>query len=175
MFNQARIIMQMGVMKMKKWNKYCIFLSCILFFIHAQAKEFESSDNLKTLFTTPIERKHLDEMRNSGYFSKQQDTNKSQSSIRMPITVDVRGIVIREVGSPVVWVNNGNTLKSETVDEGVRVRTEYIKTEPVSIPVRINQKTLKMKPGQQWQELDSKIREQYQIKDENSEPSGVVE
>ncbi len=149
-------------------------LLSLLLVSQVQANEFESQANLKTLFTTPLERKQLDQMRDSGKFSKQQGADNPGSGVHLPLTVDVRGVVIREVGKPVVWVNEGNTLKSEQID-GVRVRTDYIKSEPVSIPVRVNQKTLKMKPGQQWQESDSKIKEKYQIKEEKSLLNGIAE
>lgn len=160
---------------MHKWNKIAVILLALSQVSHVQANGFESSANLKTLFTTPLERKQLDEMRDSGKFSKQQGNDNPASSIHLPLTIDVRGVVIREVGKPVVWVNDGNTLKSEKIDDSVRVRIEYINSEPVSIPVRVNQKTLKMKPGQQWQEFDSKIKEKYQIKEEKSLLSGIAE
>lgn len=138
------------------------------------AQEFDAASQLKSLFTTPLERHKLDAFRDSGKFNKSQQHPISQIP-RTPLKIDVRGIVIREAGQPVVWINDGNTLKSEKIDDSVRVRSEYIRKEPVIIPVRVADKTLKMKPGQHWDEQSDKIQDKYLIKEEKSKPSGMVE
>jgi len=159
---------------MKKMNNIVLFLLVSGMALSVFAEEFESARNLKALFTTPLERIKLDEMRNNGSFSK-NTSNESSNLVRLPLKIDVRGIVIREVGSPVVWVNEGNTLKSEKIENGVKVRSDYIRNEPVMIPVRVDQKTLKMKPGQQWDETSDKIQDKYQIKEDKSLLNGLVE
>ncbi|TNF39268.1 MAG: hypothetical protein EP315_00045 [Gammaproteobacteria bacterium] len=157
----------------KKTSRLILVLACIMNW-PVQAAEFDNAGSLKSLFTTPLERQKLDEMRNSGKFSKSGGSD-STGLVRLPLKIDVRGIVIREAGQPVVWVNEGNTLKSEKIEDGVRVRSDYIRKEPVVIPVRVDSKTLKMKPGQQWDERSDKIQDKYQIKEEKSLLNGITE
>lgn len=141
-------------------------LILILLFISSSINAEENSvKNLKTLFTTPKERSALDDMRNAGKFNNDKKNSGSSFSLKLePTKVELRGIMIREKGKPVVWVNNGNTLKSQIIDSEITIKTNAIKKQPVKIPVRVNQRTLIMKPGQQWDEVDNRITDKYQTR-----------
>ena len=138
-----------------------IFLSLIAV-SSVMANDYESVDKLKTLFTTSSERSKLDEMRRSGNFSKKQTDAGVSISIE-PKKVTVRGLMMRENGEPVVWVNEGSTLKSSRIDNDIKVNTQRIKS-GVKIPVNVNQRRLTMKPGQEWTESGNKIKDSYQTK-----------
>ena len=139
--------------------------SLLLFFIVTTdvcADNYASIGKLKTFFTTPSERSKLDEMRHIGKFGKKQ----ADSGISIPIEpkkVKVRGVMIRENGEPVVWVNEGSTLKSRKIDNDIRVNTQRIKP-AARIPVKVNNRHLIMKPGQEWTESSNRIEDSYQTK-----------
>ena len=146
---------------------FCLaVVSCLsLFSIKiVNAAEYEQAKRLRTLFTTPLERKKLDELRNKGQFDVNRQTEDDGTVIRPPLTVEVKGLVLRDNKKPVVWVNEGNTLKSQKIEDGVRVRSSAVNRNNLKIPVKVYQKHLTMKPGQQWTETDGKIRDIYQIK-----------
>ena len=138
-----------------------IFLNFIVF-THASAEEFASINELKTFFTTSSERSKLNEMRRSGNFGVKQPDAMATMSIE-PKKVRVRGVMIRENGEPVVWVNEGSTLKSRQIDNDISVNTRRIKP-AASIPVIINNRHLTMKPGQEWTESSNKVKDSYQTK-----------
>lgn len=139
---------------------------------HALAAESElvsdKATRLRTLFTTPLERKKLNELRNAGEFDKNASQGSGSITIREPLKVEVKGIVFRETQKPVIFVNKGNTMKSRKIEDGVSVRTSGVKKDRLKIPVKVYQKTLSMKPGQYWTETDKKIRDNYQIKQPKS-------
>ncbi|MCW8853097.1 MAG: hypothetical protein OQK76_04400 [Gammaproteobacteria bacterium] len=128
---------------------------------NASAEELASINELKTFFTTSSERSKLNEMRRSGNFGAKQPDARSSISIE-PKKVKVRGVMMRENGEPVVWVNEGSTLKSRKIDD-ISVNTRRIKP-AASIPLRINNRHLTMKPGQEWTESSNKIKDSYQTK-----------
>ena len=144
--------------------KWIIKLVIPVFIVIANvsAKDYASIDELKTFFTSSSERSKLNEMRRSGKFGKQQSDSGISVSIE-PKKVKVRGVMIRENGDPVVWVNQGSTLNSQKIDNDIRVNTRRIKSTE-SVPVKVNNRYLKMKPGQEWVESSNKIKDSYQTK-----------
>jgi len=135
----------------------------------AKANETDQLSKLKIFFTTPIERRQLDEFRNAGKFENKQ-ADSSGSIIRLqPLKVEVKGVVFREKGKPVVWVNEGNTLKSKKIDEDIRVRTKYVKQKNLKVPLKVDDKSLRMRPGQVWLETEGKIKDKYQMKQVKTE------
>lgn len=135
----------------------------------ADSKRVEPKNDiskLHTLFTTPGERRDLNALRDSGKFDSSGGTTQSAGpAVRLqPLKVEVKGVMFREQGEPVVWVNKGNTIKSKKIDDNIRVRTQYVKQKSLKVPVKVFDKSLKMKPGQVWQETDKKVKDNYQIK-----------
>ncbi len=132
------------------------------------AEELDSVSKLKTLFTTQQERRQLDKLRTTGVFETEQG-NSSASVMRFePLKVEVKGVVFREKGKPVVWVNKGNTLESNKIDNDIHVRTKYVKIKNLKVPVKVNNRSLRIKPGQVWVETDTKVKDKYQIKEPKS-------
>lgn len=141
-----------------------ICLLCFVCISHiAIADDFEKSDKLRTLFTTPLERNQLDDLRNSGEFDNVKQENAVAIRLQ-PLKVEVKGVVYREKGNPVVFVNEGNTLKSNKIDDDIRVRSKYVKRKNNKVPLKVNEKSLKMKPGQTWIETEDKVKDNYQTK-----------
>lgn len=129
------------------------------------ADEDDNTKRLMTFFTTRGERNTLDDMRNAGKFDKDRVVKVSEDlSLQEPDKIEVKGIMLREKGEPVVWINKGNTLKSNQIDQQISVKTRSIKKEHLKIPVKVGHKRISMKPGQQWNESDNKIQDKYQTK-----------
>ena len=127
------------------------------------AAEYDQASELKTLFTTPVERQRLDNRREAGEFENNQQESSAPLIRQQPLKVEVKGVMFREKGNPVVWVNEGNTLKSKRINDDIRVRTKYVKQKNLKVPVQVNSRSLRMKPGQVWLETDGKVKDKYQI------------
>lgn len=154
-------------------HTYFIFLILIApSFVHSS--EFDSQNNLKTLFTSPDTRTHLNQLRNSGKFDRQSQQTPGVI-FRKPLQVKMQGVVIRNNQKPVIFVNDSNTLKSTTVDNQIHIKDSKLKTNTLSVPVRVNQQSISLKPGQQWRESDNNAKDNYQIKAPKEKPEGLTE
>jgi len=148
-----------------------IAVLCLLFPVFSYA-EIAPVDNLRTFFTTKQIRTQLDSQRSSGKYSN--NTNNA-SILREPAKVKMQGIVIRDGKTPVVFVNNENTLKTHHLSNDVTVREHKIKKQGYKIPVRVNQQGVTLKPGQQWDESSKKVEDTYRIKQTKDKPDGVAD
>ncbi|GMR01525.1 MAG: hypothetical protein BMS9Abin19_0921 [Gammaproteobacteria bacterium] len=111
------------------------------------------AENLGQLFTSPQQRKHLDSMR-SGISTGGAEQNLDIS------TVKLNGVMMRSDGKNVIWVNGGNSLKSNKVS-GVKVQPEAVDKETYKVPVQVEEQKLKMKPGQSWSQTTSSVKDNY--------------
>jgi len=155
-----------------------IFSRCMLITVLlpgcVAAEGFASSAQLQSLFTTPAERQQLNSMRDAGkYAGGMPVQSSSKPTYRAPLKVEMRGIMIKNGDKPVVWVNQGNTLKSTTIEEGVRVNPQQMDAASKQVPVRIFNRTYRMKPGEVWTETDNRVEDAYQIKPEDSKSDGM--
>ena len=160
------------------YMKYFILLFILLFIpvtpSVVSASEYDRVTQLKRLFTTEYERDQLNRLRDSGkYIKKSANASKTSNiSIREPVKVKMQGIVKRKNRKPVIFVNDSNTLRSSSINNEFTVSESRIKANKV--PVRINQQSLKLKPGQQWNESSRKTQDNYQIKEANQKPDGLT-
>jgi len=129
----------------------------------ALAQESTSLKDLRTLFTTTQIRQQLNEQRNQGKFDSTKNST-TNTKLREPIKVNMQGMVIRKNKKTVIFINNENTLKSTIINNEIKVRAGYIKNRSLKIPIRVKQQTIKLKPGQQWNETTHIIEENYRIK-----------
>lgn len=121
-----------------------------------------SAKELMTLFTSASERVRLDHLRNSGKFDINSDARKMNVSVpREPDKVELKGVMIRGNGKSVVWINDGNTMKSNKIDQKIKVSDRSIKQDDLKVSIKVSQQRLKMKPGQQWNEVDNKVKDKY--------------
>ncbi len=142
--------------------KLILFFNLILLNHLLSANNANSQKKLGTLFTSPSIRYQLDQKRNKG--TLQQPAKQSLSNtVREPIQIKMKGLVIRKNKKPVVFINNENTLKSRKINNDITVKTNKIKKQNYNIPVRVVNKTIKLKPGQQWNESNHKIQDNYQV------------
>ncbi|VAW62874.1 hypothetical protein MNBD_GAMMA08-2457 [hydrothermal vent metagenome] len=163
--------------------KYLSF-SFLLFLISnlAFSELLDTQKNLRTLFTSSHVRSQLDLQRQQGKFDNASQTS-SMVILHKPITVKMQGVVMRKNKKPTVFVNDGNTLKSSKVNNEIIVSTKKTNKKTYKVPVRVNRKFVKLKPGQQWNESDKVVHDNYQIKpikiktnasDDSTEPADTL-
>ena len=136
---------------MKLIIKFVIMFLCA-YSIQSTAAMFEEK-SLDKLFTTTNERQKIDNFRKG----------KSIGSVReqvSPTDVKVQGIVKRSDGKNTVWVNGQSTLESNTVG-GVRVSPGRIDSNNNKVSVSVNNKSVRLKPGQVWSEDTGQISDSY--------------
>jgi len=141
-----------------------IYLCLLIILPHSSFSEtLDSQEALRTLFTSSHTRQQLDKLREQGKFDKHQQA-PSASIFNNPITIKMQGVVFKGDTKPVVFVNDGNTLKSLNINDEIVISNENISKNAYHVPVRVNQQSLKLKPGQQWSEVDPYVQDSYQIK-----------
>lgn len=127
------------------------------------SNEYASSKGLKKLFTTAYERQELDKRRKSGVFDE-DSSNIVTEVLNNASSVELRGIVYRKGKQPVVWVNDSNTLKTQSIDSNIRVYGMEHRKSEAKVRLKVNDKMVKLKPGQVWSDFDNKAMEKYRTK-----------
>ncbi|HEX5637719.1 MAG TPA: hypothetical protein VFY78_11565, partial [Gammaproteobacteria bacterium] len=114
------------------------------------------------MFTTRFERAQLDAQRRRMSSGESIESTTSNSVSVTPVNVEMQGIMQREKGGNVAWINGQSTLNSNTIDENIRVNGQ-----PKALTgarVSISGQTVNLKPGQVWQQEDGKVVERYRTK-----------
>lgn len=139
---------------MRKVNKLVLgsLACCMVLPLVLSASEKYGADNIDRLFTSPQERQKLDAMR----------TAPSNNIEDRPAVTDVElnGVMIREDGNNVIWVNDKSSLKSNKVD-GVRVNPKEVNKESYKVPVKTDEHQIMMQPGQSWSETTGTVKDNY--------------
>jgi hypothetical protein len=132
-----------------------ILTACLLgmMAISNSAVSRDDVEGLGNLFTDLEQREKLEEVRH-GTYRKEVEKNSRVSN------VIVDGVMLRSDGTNVIWINGKNTLDRKSV-EGVSAYPESADKESFSVPVRIDNKRLKLKPGQVWSEGTGQVRDNY--------------
>lgn len=128
---------------------------------------------LQTFFTSKTERQQLDRLRDSGAFNNQQ--NQATPEPSAPDRLKMQGVVIREQGKPVFFVNDENTLHTHHLSNGVEVREHLFKSDNYSVPLRVKGDKLKLRPGEQWDSSDRTVEDTYQINATSPAPDGMAQ
>lgn len=114
------------------------------------------------MFTTRYERAQLDELRRRMHGGTGTELPASATAVILPLTVEMQGIMQREKGKNVTWINGQSTAKSNSIDERIHVNGNPHALRGAR--VTIDGKTIRLKPGQVWQQEDNKIVESYTTK-----------
>lgn len=112
------------------------------------------AESLSRLFTDPETRARMDATRNGDPVSAGSEPEQAAQKVR------VDGVVIRENGENVVWINGESSLKSNN-KAGAHARPRQIDSENYRVPVRIDDKTVRLKPGQAWSGESGKVADDY--------------
>ncbi|MBT8440726.1 MAG: hypothetical protein KJO91_13415 [Gammaproteobacteria bacterium] len=110
-------------------------------------------DELGRLFTDVEQRDKLDAIRQGAY----DEETESQDTVS---AVTVNGIMMRSDGENVVWVNGESTLEGNPA-KGVKVYTKSADSHTYSVPVRVEDTHVRIKPGQSWKESSDQIKDGY--------------
>ena len=117
---------------------------------------------LDRLFTTKYERAQLDAQRRRMQSGEGIEAPANNNVSAAPVNVEMQGIMQREKGGNVAWINGQSTLNSNTIDDNIRV-----KGQPKALSganVSIGGQTVRLKPGQVWQPENGKVEELYRTK-----------
>jgi len=137
------------------------------------ASNYASLDQLQTFLTSPDVRSQLNKQRDSGKYELNSDKNIT-NNFRKPLEIKMQGVVLRDKHNPVIFVNDNNTLKSSSINQQINVKADNIKSNSVIVPIKVNTQSIKLKPGQQWNESDRITRDNYQIKPSKDKPDGIA-
>ena len=135
---------------MKRLMHLCVILLCACSGASTAAMFEENA--IDKLFTTASERQKIDSFRKG----KSVGVAREQVS---PTDVKVQGMVKRSDGKSTVWVNGQSTLDSNTVG-GVRVNPGRTDSSN-KVSVSVNNKSVRLKPGQVWSEDTGQISDSY--------------
>ena len=130
-------------------------------------------NGLQTFFTSKNERQQLDRLRDSGAFKNQQSQTTPEQSA--PDILKMQGVVIREQGKPVFFVNDENTLHTHHLSNDVEVREQLFKNDNYSVPLRVKGDKLRLRPGEQWRSSDRRVEDGYQINATKPMPDGMAQ
>lgn len=136
---------------------------------------YDNDQNLKTLFTSPAERRQLDQLRNSGHFLTSTPSQASSTFFKAPLKVELQGVVIRGNKQPLVFINNKAYSQDQNSDDNISIAPLTSTSKDYTVKVQANDYPFKLRPGQQWSESDLKIQEKYQIKPAKDKPDGMAE
>lgn len=152
--------------------KLCYHLPVLLVCCISTVNSAELS-GLQTFFTTKSERQQLDQLRDSGAFNDRQP--QSSSAQPAPDVLQMQGVVIREQGKSVFFVNDENTLHTHHLSNDVEVREHLFKSDSYEVPLRVKGDRLKLRPGEQWRSSDRQVQDSYQINATDPAPDGVAQ
>ena len=131
-----------------------LFVSCVLIAAYSgQVTSEERREELGKLFTDSAQREKLEAVRYDAY-------DREAESASTITSVTVNGIVLRGDGKSVVWLNGKNTLEGQP-GEGVTVDPNAADHNNYSVPVKVDGRLLRMKPGQTWSDGSGTVRDNY--------------
>jgi hypothetical protein len=128
-----------------------IMLTMLLISEHAVSED--GVEGLGRLFVDVEQREKLEAVRR-GTYEMEVERESRVSNVR------VDGVMMRSDGENVVWVNGKSTLDGEPV-KGVKVNPENTDSETYKVQVQIDDKRVKIKPGQNWSEGTGTIKDNY--------------
>jgi len=143
--------------------KFLPSIILLLFCVSSNANEFDAQKNLRTLFTTPDERQKLDKLRRQGKYNNQTPTPPITQA-QKPVSLKMQGVVIRKNQKSVIFINDSNNLISNKIESDITVKPQANTDKTYIVPIQVNQTHVKLKPGQQWNELDKSVKDTYEAK-----------
>ena len=102
-----------------------------------------NEQSLKNLFTSQQQRQEIDS-------DRRESGSSSNQTVAGPSSIKVNGLLTRNKGKSVVWINGKSTLDSSNVD-GVVVNTNSIDSRN-KISVMVEGERVRLKPGETWSE-----------------------
>ncbi len=107
-----------------------------------------NEQSLKTLFTSPSERKAINATRRG-----------DGSFMSGAASAQLKGVVKRSDGKSVVWLNRKNTMDNTMID-GVKVYPNAMKKNK-KVPLMVDGRMVHVKPGESWSEETGVVEDNY--------------
>jgi hypothetical protein len=168
-------------MKMGVVNKIVVqpllFILSVLLFLNSVSV---AADELGRLFTTPSERRMLEELR----LAKPEEPVMEPEIVEIQIeeiiepeeepplltdTVSVKGMVYRENGKNTAWINDSNTFEGDLESQYIKVKPEEISKESVQIIMPDNTTRIELKVGQSYEPVAEEITDLIHDQSDNDQ------
>lgn len=133
-------------------SKQIILLVTLLYTPLICAADYDER-SLGKLFTTPAERSKIDS-------EKSGDVPQFTSRRVAPTSIKVDGVIVRSKGKNTVWIN-GNRTSGNRIVGGVKVFAASVSKNNLKVPVLVDGRTVRIKPGQSWSEETDSIVDSY--------------
>lgn len=133
-------------------SKQIILLVTLLYTPLICAVDYDER-SLEKLFTTPAERSKIDS-------EKSGDVPQFTSRRVAPTSIKVDGVIVRSKGKNTVWIN-GNRTSGNRIVGGVKVFAASVSKNNLKVPVLVDGRTVRIKPGQSWSEETDSIVDSY--------------
>jgi hypothetical protein len=151
-------------------NQRVSLLCCLLLGLSCPV----AGDELGRFMTTPAEREMLNELREATDLVVNEPEKKPEPVVEKVVVpeaepeeaieipgITVNGVVYRRGGKSTAWVNGKNTLEGDLESQYLDVDGRAIRGQVVPIEIKINQRTLKLKPGQTYQPESNRVIDSY--------------
>lgn len=125
-----------------------------------------ADEGLGRLFSTPIERQSIDQARASGALPASTGAPAVEAMIKSEVakpnadSIVLKGVVIREHGDSVVWINNKSTLSAPVAADDFQIDRKRITKDGATLV--IGGKNISLKPGQVYDRDSGSTRELYE-------------
>ncbi len=129
---------------------------------------------LGRFFTTPEEREMLNSLRDAADTVVVEPVNKPEAVVEKVVAAEpepqqvveipgitVNGVVYRRGGKSTAWVNGENSLEGDLESQYLNVDGRAIKGQIVPVQIKINNRELKLKPGQTYQPEGDRVIDSY--------------
>ena len=134
-------------------GQYKFLMLILLMLISTSAISKDEIEGLGKLFIDPVQREKLESVRR-GTYNAEKERESRVSNVR------VNGVMIRSDGENVIWINGESTLDGSLM-QGLSVNPKSADAETFKVQVKIEDKRVNMKPGQNWSEGTGTIKDNY--------------
>jgi hypothetical protein len=133
--------------------KYRVLSISLLALCSGTALSEARLNELGRLFTEPAQREKLEAVRHGAYDQQPVDASSVTA-------ITVNGVMLRSDGESVVWVNGKSTLEGQ-LGQAVNVHTGAANQKTYSVPIAVQGRVLRMKPGQSWSDGSDGVKDNY--------------
>ena len=144
--------MSIKVLENSGFLRYCAWFLIIAAY-SGQATSEARQEDLGRLFTDSAQREKLEAVRYDAYVKEAESDNPTTA-------LTVNGVVLRDDGKSVVWVNGRSTLEGQP-GFGVIVDANAANHNNYSVPIEVDGQRLRMKPGQTWSDGSGTVKDNY--------------
>ena len=128
-------------------------LAGLLLLVFCETATADRLNDLGRLFTDVSQREMLEAVRHGAYVDD-ADQGSAVSS------VTVNGVMMRSDGDTVIWINGKSSLESNPAN-GVKVYPDSVDSLTYKVPLNVDGKSVKIKPGQTWSDGAGYVKDDY--------------